>query len=59
MGSLGLLGRICDRSLVMHEGEVAGGKRRGELSKERVMALVTGAKEAHATSVRRKGGTNA
>jgi ABC-type sugar transport system ATPase subunit len=45
MGSLGLLDKICDRILVMHEGEVAGVKRRGELSEGRVMALAAGMEE--------------
>src|SRR5215204_4663213 len=39
---------MCDRILVMHEGEVAGVISRGEFSEERVMALATGAKEAAA-----------
>jgi ribose transport system ATP-binding protein len=37
---------MCDRILVMHEGEVAGAIPREEFSEERVMALATGAKEA-------------
>ncbi|MDQ5829098.1 MAG: sugar ABC transporter ATP-binding protein [Actinomycetota bacterium] len=37
---------MCDRILVMHEGEVAGVIPREEFSEERVMALATGAKEA-------------
>ena len=45
MGSLGLLGRICDRILVMHEGEVAGVIPREEFSEERVMALAAGMEE--------------
>jgi ribose transport system ATP-binding protein len=36
---------MCDRILVMHEGEVAGGIPREEFSEERVMALATGIKE--------------
>jgi ribose transport system ATP-binding protein len=39
---------MCDRILVMHEGEVAGVIPREEFSEERVMALATGAKEAAA-----------
>jgi ribose transport system ATP-binding protein len=39
---------MCDRILVMHEGEVAGVVQREEFSEERVMALATGAKEAAA-----------
>ena len=37
---------MCDRILVMHEGEVAGVVPREEFSEERVMALATGIKEA-------------
>jgi ribose transport system ATP-binding protein len=37
---------MCDRILVMHEGEVAGAIPREEFSEERVMALATRAKEA-------------
>jgi ribose transport system ATP-binding protein len=36
---------MCDRILVMHEGEVAGVVPREEFSEERVMALATGIKE--------------
>jgi ribose transport system ATP-binding protein len=39
---------MCDRILVMHEGEVAGIVDREEFSEERVMALATGTKEAAA-----------
>jgi ribose transport system ATP-binding protein len=39
---------MCDRILVMHEGQVAGVIPREEFSEERVMALATGAKEAAA-----------
>ena len=37
---------MCDRILVMHEGEVAGVIPREEFSEERVMALAAGIKEA-------------
>jgi ribose transport system ATP-binding protein len=37
---------MCDRILVMHEGEVAGLIPRAEFSEERVMALATGIEEA-------------
>jgi ribose transport system ATP-binding protein len=37
---------MCDRILVMHEGEVAGVVPREEFSEERVMALATGIKGA-------------
>ncbi len=37
---------MCDRILVMHEGEVAGVIEREEFSEERVMALATGIREA-------------
>jgi ribose transport system ATP-binding protein len=37
---------MCDRILVMHEGEVAGMLSRDEFSEERVIALATGTKEA-------------
>ncbi|MFL5992413.1 MAG: sugar ABC transporter ATP-binding protein [Rubrobacteraceae bacterium] len=37
---------MCDRILVMHEGEVAGIIPRAEFSEERVMALATGIEEA-------------
>ena len=37
---------MCDRILVMREGEIAGEVGREEFSEERVMALATGAKEA-------------
>jgi ABC-type sugar transport system ATPase subunit len=37
---------MCDRILVMHEGEVAGVIPREEFSEERVMALATGIEEA-------------
>ena len=37
---------MCDRILVMHEGEVAGEIPRGEFSEERVMALAAGMEEA-------------
>ncbi len=37
---------MCDRILVMHEGEVAGVVAREEFSEERVMALATGIKGA-------------
>jgi ABC-type sugar transport system ATPase subunit len=37
---------MCDRILVMHEGEVAGLIPRTEFSEERVMALATGIEEA-------------
>jgi ABC-type sugar transport system ATPase subunit len=36
---------MCDRSLVMHEGEVAGVIPREEFSEERVMALAAGMEE--------------
>ena len=36
---------MCDRILVMHEGEVAGVIGREEFSEERVIALATGTKE--------------
>ncbi len=39
---------MCDRILVMQEGEVAGVIERGEFSEERIIALATGAKEAAA-----------
>jgi ribose transport system ATP-binding protein len=39
---------MCDRILVMHEGEVAGIVDREEFTEERVMALATGTKEAAA-----------
>lgn len=39
---------MCDRILVMHEGEVAGVIGREEFSEERVMALAAGIKEAAA-----------
>src|SRR5215210_1344486 len=39
---------MCDRILVMHEGEVAGIVDREEFSEERVMALATGTKEGAA-----------
>jgi ribose transport system ATP-binding protein len=39
---------MCDRILVMREGEVAGYVPREEFSEERVIALATGAKEAAA-----------
>ena len=37
---------MCDRILVMHEGEVAGVIEREEFSEERVMALAAGLEEA-------------
>ena len=37
---------MCDRILVMHEGEVAGVIGREEFSEERVIALATGTEEA-------------
>lgn len=37
---------MCDRILVMHEGEVAGVIGRDEFSEERVIALATGTEEA-------------
>jgi ribose transport system ATP-binding protein len=37
---------MCDRILVMREGEVAGVLSREEFSEERVIALATGAEEA-------------
>ncbi len=37
---------MCDRILVMHEGEVAGVVGREEFSEERIIALATGTKEA-------------
>ena len=37
---------MCDRILVMHEGEVAGLIPRAEFSEERVMALATGIEES-------------
>jgi ABC-type sugar transport system ATPase subunit len=37
---------MCDRILVMREGQVAGTLSREEFSEERVIALATGAKEA-------------
>lgn len=37
---------MCDRILVMHEGEVAGVVDRDEFSEERIIALATGAEEA-------------
>jgi ABC-type sugar transport system ATPase subunit len=37
---------MCDRILVMHEGEVAGIIGREEFSEERIIALATGTKEA-------------
>jgi ABC-type sugar transport system ATPase subunit len=37
---------MCDRILVMHEGEVAGVIGREEFSEERIIALATGTKEA-------------
>jgi ABC-type sugar transport system ATPase subunit len=37
---------MCDRILVMHEGEVAGTVPREEFSEERVMALATGMEAA-------------
>ncbi len=39
---------MCDRILVMHEGQVAGVLSREEFSEERIVALATGAKEAAA-----------
>ncbi len=39
---------MCDRILVMREGEVAGVIEREEFSEERIIALATGAKEAAA-----------
>jgi len=39
---------MCDRILVMHQGEVAGVIGREEFSEERIIALATGAKEAAA-----------
>jgi ABC-type sugar transport system ATPase subunit len=36
---------MCDRILVMHEGEVAGVIPREEFSEERVMALAAGMEE--------------
>jgi ribose transport system ATP-binding protein len=39
---------MCDRILVMHEGEVAGIVNREEFTEERVMALATGTKETAA-----------
>ena len=45
MGSLGLLDRMRDCILVMHEGEVAGVILREEFSEERVMALAAGMEE--------------
>lgn len=39
---------MCDRILVMHEGQVAGVLSREKFSEERIVALATGAKEAAA-----------
>jgi ABC-type sugar transport system ATPase subunit len=39
---------MCDRIVVMREGEVAGVVEREEFSEERVISLATGAKEAAA-----------
>jgi inositol transport system ATP-binding protein len=37
---------LCDRTLVMHEGNLAGELSRGEFSQEKIMQLATGTKEA-------------
>src|SRR6266487_3189511 len=36
---------MCDRILVMHEGQIAGELSRDQFSEERIIALATGAKE--------------